>query len=298
MAEDKNKAKQLFRLSQKALFYNPEDKTFLILKAANTETDNPAYVQWMKNFGPWDLPGGQVDEGEQGDVAQAFAREIAEEVGFALSDECTFFHTEVMVYKKATYPGLNHFYLVQYNGEDITLSEEHEEFRWMRAEEIYADKEMKPWIKNTVEKAEKMIALTESEGSWKRCIADFDNYKKRQAQQQKEFTAYAAEGVIAEMLPVLDNFHAATGHVPEAEAESPWVTGIMFIQQQMEKVFEERGVTKISVAIGDEFDPHVMEAIKNDDAEELPENAKVTKIAQHGYKMGEKIVRPARVVLG
>ncbi|PID52552.1 MAG: nucleotide exchange factor GrpE [Candidatus Moraniibacteriota bacterium] len=298
MTEDKSTAKQLFRLSQKALFYNPQDKTFLILKAAKTKTGHPEHAQWMKEFGPWDLPGGHVDDGEYKNVAKAFAREIVEEVGITLQDEYMLCHTEVMMHKKAIHPGLNHFYLVQYNGEDITLSEEHEDFRWMRAEDIYADKEIKLWIKNTVEKAEQMIALTESEGSWKRCVADFDNYKKRQAQQQKEFTAYAAEGVIAEMLPVLDNFHAATEHVPETEAESPWVTGIMFIQQQMEKVFEERGVTKIDVSVGDEFDPHIMEAMKNDEEQELDENAKVAKIAQHGYKIGEKIVRPARVLLG
>ncbi|PID99812.1 MAG: nucleotide exchange factor GrpE, partial [Acidobacteria bacterium] len=125
----------------------------------------------------------------------------------------------------------------------------------------------------------------------------FDNYKKRQTENHKEFTKYATEGVIAAMLPVLDNFHAATEHVPEQEADSPWVTGIMYIQQQMEKVFADNDVTKIAVNIGDEFDPAVMEAVKNGD-EEIGDDAVVTKIAQHGYMIGDKVLRPTRVVLG
>jgi molecular chaperone GrpE len=288
------KNRQLFRVSQKVLFYNNQTQDFLILKAAKTKTGRPAHKEWMKKYGPWDLPGGHVDEGEE-NFEDALAREISEEVGVVLNDMGKLCRLELMINERTEHKGLNIIYLANYNGK-IKLSEEHVEYLWASADEILEMKDVKPWIKDTIVKAEEQLESQESVERLHRCLADFDNYKKRQAQQQKEFTKYAAEGVINDMLPVLDNFHAATDHVPESEVDNPWVTGIMFIQQQMDKVFEEHNVTKIEVKVGDEFDPNTMEAIKNDN-EELTEDARVEKIAQPGYRIGDKILRPVRVTL-
>lgn len=296
MTQEVKFPKQLFRLSQKALFFDAEHRTYLVLRVSKPKKNKPHHVVWTKKYGPWDLPGGHVDADEK-NLFRSFEREVKEESGISIGEPCVLCHTEVMENEKAEYLGLNHVYLISYSGEKIALSDEHVEFKWMSADDIKNDKNIKKWIKDSVEKAENLVNLTESLNSWKRCLADFDNYKKRQTENQKEFTQYAAEGVIVDMLPILDNFHAATDHIPESDAESPWVTGIMFIQQQMEKVFEENNVTKIEVNIGDEFDPSIMEAIKNDEGGELDENVTVLKIAQHGYRIGEKVLRPARVVL-
>jgi len=288
------KKRKLLRVSQKMLFYNKENKEFLILKAAKTKEGRPAHKEWLKKYGPWDLPGGHIDEGEI-DLDKAFAREIQEEVGISFESKTELCRVELIYNKKAQHQGIAIIHLAMYGG-DIKLSEEHVEYLWAGADEILNMKDVKPWIKNSVQKAINQIESIESTDRLHRCLADFDNYKKRQAQNQKEFTKYASEGVISDMLPVLDNFHAATEHIPEGESDNPWVTGIMFIQQQMEKVFEESGVIKIEIKIGDEFDPLTMEAVKSDD-EKLNENATVQKIAQPGYKIGEKILRPVRVLL-
>lgn len=289
------KKRKLLRVSQKALFYNEENQEFLILKAAKNKEGRPNHKEWMKLYGPWDLPGGHIDESED-DLKTALVREIGEEVGVELDENNVLCKAEILYNKKAQNQGVYVIYLARYSG-DIELSEEHVEYLWASAEEILKMKDVKPWIKDSIKKALEQIESNESVERLHRCLADFDNYKKRQAEQQKEFTKYASEGVISDMLPVLDNFHAATDHIPEGEADNPWVTGIMFIQQQMEKVFEEHDVTRIEVNIGDEFDPLTMEAVKNDDEDELTEDAKVEKIAQPGYKIGEKVLRPARVVL-
>ncbi len=292
----KIKKRKLLRVSQKALFYNRENKEFLILKAVKIKDGHPAHKEWMKKYGPWDLPGGHINEDEL-DLDKAFAREIQEEVGINFETDTELCKVEFIHNKKAQYQGIAIIYLAMYHGEEINLSEEHVEYLWANADEILNMKDVKPWIKNAVQKALNQIESIEAVDRLHRCLADFDNYKKRQAENQKEFTKYAAEGVINDMLPVLDNFHAATEHIPDGEANNPWVTGIMFIQQQMDKVFEEHNVTRIDVKVGDEFDPNIMEAIKNDDETELNEDAKVEKIAQPGYKIGKKILRPARVVL-
>lgn len=293
------KKRQLFRISQKALLFDAESEKFLLLRIAQPARDprkKDAHLYWMKKYGPWDLPGGHVDEGED-DLNSAFLREVEEECGISNISHKEMCHTELIINPHADHAAINVIYLVYYSG-DIVLSPEHTEFQWMSMQEIMENKEVKKWIKDSVVRANELKDLYDADGRWKRCMADFDNYKKRQVENQKEFIAYAAEGVITDMLPIVDNFHAATDHIPEAEKDNPWVTGIMYIQQQMEKVFEEKGVTRMEITVGDEFDPRTMEAITNDKEQILPEDAKVIKIAQPGYKIGEKVLRPARVVLG
>ncbi|NTU66595.1 MAG: nucleotide exchange factor GrpE [Candidatus Moranbacteria bacterium] len=140
---------------------------------------------------------------------------------------------------------------------------------------------------------------------WKRCQADFENYKKRQEEGKKEMGQYLKESILLELLPVVDNFHASTDHIPDGEKESPWVVGIMHIQRQLETVLTDNGVSEIPVAVGDEFDPHIHEAVDQskkdaDEDEEEPENEKesIKKIVRKGYRMGDRIIRPARVVVG
>ena len=132
---------------------------------------------------------------------------------------------------------------------------------------------------------------------WKRCQADFENYRKRQAQIHKEMVEYSNINLITQVIPVLDNFHASTDHIPEKEKESPWVTGIMHIQRQLETVLTDNGVSEILVKRGDKFDPAVMEAIENKDCP--PEKCKnvVSKVVMKGYKMGERVIRAARVIV-
>jgi len=110
------------------------------------------------------------------------------------------------------------------------------------------------------------------------------------------------EGMLLELLPVIDNFHASTDHIPDGEKESPWVVGIMHIQRQLEAVLSDNGVSEIPVSIGDEFDTHVHEAIDqskkdeemNDDEDE---KESIKRIVRKGYRMGDRIIRPARVVV-
>src|SRR4030042_2233808 len=62
--------------------------------------------------------------------------------------------------------------------------------------------------------------------NWKRCQADFENYKKDQAKYMNDFRKYANENVILEILPVLDNFETSLSHVPGKEKDSAWIAGI------------------------------------------------------------------------
>lgn len=131
---------------------------------------------------------------------------------------------------------------------------------------------------------------------WKRCKADFENYKKRQSEALKDLALYSNENIILQILPVLDNFHASTGHIPEAQKNDPWVVGIMHIRKQLEKVLEDNGVSEIEVKEGNEFDPAVHEAVSNGQKKKELKN-RIAKVIRKGYKVGERIIRPARVIV-
>ncbi len=140
---------------------------------------------------------------------------------------------------------------------------------------------------------------------WKRTQADFENYKKMQAESQKDLLKYATQNIILQIIPVLDNFQMSTAHVPEDQKEGGWVTGIMYIQKQLETVLAENGVDEIAPKVGDNFDPVFHEAIADKacgcdhcDCEKDKEKFKnkIKTVMMKGYKIGDKVIRPARVV--
>jgi molecular chaperone GrpE len=170
----------------------------------------------------------------------------------------------------------------------------------IQQEEVAAGEEIIDWQA----KAEEYL------NDFKRCQADFENYKKRQALQQKEIGAYLTEKLVMDIVPVMDNFRMATEHVPETEKSSSWVTGIQYIEKQLEKVLSENGVITIEVKIGDIFDPKIHEAIDiqqtvdnppTDEAgieQETKEKKQIiANVIQNGFKIGEKIIRPAKVIV-
>lgn len=153
---------------------------------------------------------------------------------------------------------------------------------------------------------------------WKRCQADFENYKKLQAEKQSEMIKYASSSVVLQVIPVLDNFHASTEHVPEDQKDNAWVTGIMYIQKQLETVLSDNGVEAIEPKVGDDFDPNMHEAVEdtkntNKETNETSDIEKthpvesaesgaeqfnrVKRVVLKGYKMGERVIRAARVVV-
>jgi molecular chaperone GrpE len=139
----------------------------------------------------------------------------------------------------------------------------------------------------------------------KRCQADFENYKKRQQESQKELKGLFIEKLVLDIIPVLDNFRAATMHVPDEQKDSPWVIGIQYIEKQLETVLTDNGMQTIEAAEGDVFDPTIHEAIDSQQStdnsqqeEETEEKAHtIAKVVQKGYRLGDKVIRAARVIV-
>ena len=133
-------------------------------------------------------------------------------------------------------------------------------------------------------------------------VRDGRLYKRRElrdADSQKDLIRYASQNVILQLIPVLDNFHMSTDHIPEDQRDGGWVVGIMHIQKQLEGVLAENGIEEIPAKVGDTFDPVMHEAIEDKECLHCKDKKEfknmIKKVVLKGYKMGEKVIRPARV---
>jgi molecular chaperone GrpE len=136
-------------------------------------------------------------------------------------------------------------------------------------------------------KAEEYLA------GWKRAMADYQNREKELGREKREFAIYAAENVISDFLPALDNLRQAFEHVPEDLRQAGWVKGIEQIVKQFEDALSSHGVSRFD-SLGSDFDPSRHEAV----GEEPGEEGKVVREIAPGYAAGEKVISPARVVVG
>ncbi|MEK7181658.1 MAG: nucleotide exchange factor GrpE [Patescibacteria group bacterium] len=138
---------------------------------------------------------------------------------------------------------------------------------------------------------------TEYLDGWKRSQAEFANYQKRETEAKKELGGYLIEKLVLDIVPVLDNFHAANEHTPEDQRASPWVVGIQYIEKQLENVLADNGIQTIEAKEGDTFDPKIHEALSSEESEEENKEYVITKVHQKGYKYGDRVIRPAKVTV-
>lgn len=141
----------------------------------------------------------------------------------------------------------------------------------------------------TVEYEQRIGELTES---LQRLQAEFENYKKRQTEEQAATMVRAKEMVLSELLPALDNFDLAASHLPADLEGNSWAQGMQYIGQQLTQKLDELGVQKI-VPAGEQFDHNIHEAIEHVQSDK-PEGI-ITDVITPGYQIGERVVRPARV---
>ena len=126
-----------------------------------------------------------------------------------------------------------------------------------------------------------------------RVQADFSNYKKRVDNERSEQAKMANACLIQNLLPIIDDLKYALSAVPSEITESDWVQGIALVERKFREVLREEGVCCIE-AEGEEFDPYEHEAVMTEDGEE---EGKVVHVLQEGYKLHDKLLRPARVVV-
>ena len=148
------------------------------------------------------------------------------------------------------------------------------------------------------QKTDKIQELEQEIAEWKdkylRCMAEFENFRKRSIAEKADWIRLATQKFALEICDVLDNFERAILQGSEEEKSTPFGKGVLMIEQQLRKALEREGVRKIE-ALGQPFNPEFHDALAH-----IPsdlENNTVAAIIQNGYTMHDKVLRPVRVAV-
>jgi molecular chaperone GrpE len=147
------------------------------------------------------------------------------------------------------------------------------------------------------ESLEERLAAAEAEAEQRlddlrRLAAEFDNYRKRVARDQDALARRAAERLVGSLLPVLDDLERAL-EAAEQHEEATLEDGVRLVHRALSEALRKEGLTEI--ATEGPFDPHVHEALLSQPSE-APEGD-VIQVLQKGYELGDRVLRPARVVV-
>ncbi len=134
--------------------------------------------------------------------------------------------------------------------------------------------------------------LVNLEAQLKRALADYRNLERRVQDDATHFAHHSRAELVMKLLPVLDSLDQATSGISETEAQSGWFQGVVMAVKQLRQVLAEEGLQEVDT-LG-QFDPNLHEAIDLKEGE----NDKILDVAQRGYALNGKVIRPARVVVG
>ncbi len=130
-----------------------------------------------------------------------------------------------------------------------------------------------------------------------RLFAEFENYKRRTAKERIELFSTASEEVMTSLLPILDDFDRASVEI-EKDQENETLKGILLIKNKLFDSLKSKGLSVIEVKKGDEFNADDHEAVTQIPAPNKQLQGKIIDIIEKGYKLGEKVIRYPKVVIG
>ena len=130
-----------------------------------------------------------------------------------------------------------------------------------------------------------------------RLFAEFENYKRRTAKERIELFSTASEEVMISLLPVLDDFDRASIEI-EKDKDNEILKGIVLIKNKLIDSLKSKGLSLIEINKGDEFNADHHEAVTQIDSPDKNMKGKIIDIIEKGYKLGEKVIRYPKVVIG
>lgn len=158
-----------------------------------------------------------------------------------------------------------------------------------KTEEI--DKDSKSEIDAQIDKLQQEYDTLNNQ--YIRLAADFDNYRKRQAQERESLLKYGAEDTLKKLVEVLDNFDRGEKAIKDIEDCEKVKESFALVHKQLKDVLQKVGMETIECE-GEEFDPNFHEAVMQTPTSEQPEHT-IIAVLQKGYKLGDRVLRPALV---
>ncbi len=142
------------------------------------------------------------------------------------------------------------------------------------------------------------IELAEMKDKYLRLYSEFENYRRRTAKERLELIKTASKDIITDLLSVVDDFERAEKANDENTSREDLINGFQLIHHKMVKVLREKGLKRIDVKAGDNFDSDYHEAVTQIPAPEDKLKGKIVDVIENGYQIEEKVIRFAKVVTG
>jgi len=131
-----------------------------------------------------------------------------------------------------------------------------------------------------------------------RLFAEFENYKKRTSKERMDLFKTASQDVMVSMLPVLDDFERALMHIEDDKEAEELRKGVLLIYNKLVHTLEQKGLSKLDTKQGDVFNADDHEAVTQIPAPSDDLKGKIIDVVERGYKLGDKVIRFPKVVIG
>lgn len=290
---------------------NNDDKIFLMRSP-----------KWSDKLVP---PGGHIESGET--IVQAAIREVKEEVGLDITG-VEFLDAGDMIAPEGFLKENYHFVGLQVKAKLANDNQapnldgrESTEYFWLSVPEILERNDIEKTTLNMVKKhfvAEKKKGffakkecdnceennnkIEEYKRDWQRALADYKNLQKETNERRGEWAQMSKAQILEDFIPVYDNFKSAFFHHPILQADNEehkqiknWIDGVGFIMKQFGDVMKSHGIEEIKT-VGEKFDPNLHESMGEEEVEGK-ETGVIIKELVSGYKMGNKVIKAAKVVI-
>ena len=152
-------------------------------------------------------------------------------------------------------------------------------------------------VENQVDELNLEDQVKEEKDKFLRLFAEFENYKRRTAKERIELFSTASEEVMVSLLPILDDFDRASAEI-EKDNDNEIFKGVLLIKNKLFDSLKSKGLALIEVNKGDEFNADDHEAVTQIPAPSKKMEGKIIDVIEKGYKLGEKVIRYPKVVIG
>ncbi len=140
--------------------------------------------------------------------------------------------------------------------------------------------------------------VAEAKDKYLRLFSEFENFRRRTAREKLDLIKTASEELVVALIPVVDDFERALNNMSEKADVKTVREGVELVHQKFTKTLTQKGVEKIATEKGDDFNDEVHEAITQIPAPEDKLKGKIVDVIEPGYKLGDKVIRFAKVVTG
>ena len=168
-------------------------------------------------------------------------------------------------------------------------------------EEEIKDIEQEPQVEKNLEEIKKELTpeelIQQEKDKYLRLFAEFENYKKRTSRERIELFKTASQELMTSLLPIMDDFDRGLSEIKKVK-DKELLKGMQLINDKFKNTLTQKGLTEIEVKEGDAFDAEIHEAITQIPAPSDKLKGKVIDAVEKGYKLGEKIIRYPKVVIG